>query len=274
MLFTDIPLGQGIAWKYSFMAAGTVMLLSTVVYHLLQRRMLGNVGLKPVGKSKVETKPLTAQDYDKMKAIFILTAFSVLFFAFFEQAGSSLSFFADEATELPKIFGFQFKSTFFQSVNPMFILILTPFFSWIWKTLKKHEPSIPGKFGWGLLLQGIGFIIITIGASVYLKNGNMPVSILYLTGCYFFSTVGELCLSPIGLSMIRKLAPVKYMSLFMGVWFLSSFLGNFLAGQLASYYEKWDLTTLFSIPAILSIIFALLMWAITKKVKTWMHGVV
>jgi POT family proton-dependent oligopeptide transporter len=275
-------LGESVAWRYGFLAAGITMLLSTLVYYFLQQRMLGDIGLTPVGrdktKSKIKTEPLTAQDYDKLKAICVLSAGSVFFWAFFEQAGSSLVLYANDAVKIPPIFGFQIKSTVFQSINPMFILILTPIFGWIWRALRKrkHEPSIPGKFGWGLLLQGIGFIIITIGAGIYIENietGKSLLGIFFLTGCYFFCTAGELCLSPVGLSMIRKLAPLKYTSMFMGLWFLSIFLGGLLAGQLASFYEKWELTTLFSVPAILSIIFAIAIWAMSRKIKSWMHGV-
>ncbi|MBR3899229.1 MAG: MFS transporter, partial [Elusimicrobiaceae bacterium] len=88
-----------------------------------------------------------------------------------------------------------------------------------------------------------------------------------------FCTMGELCLSPVGLSMVTKLAPAKFMSLFMGVWLLASFFGNLLAGKLASYYDTWSTTTLFSVPAILSILFGIIMWGMTAKIKRWMHGV-
>jgi POT family proton-dependent oligopeptide transporter len=263
-------IGQIVGWKYGFIVAGSVMLLGTAVYYFLQKKMLGNIGLKPVNKDKEKSEPLTKQDYDKIKSIGILTLFSVFFFTCFEQAGTSLTYFADDKTQLPQIFGFQLKSTFFQALNPMFILILTPLFTWIWKSVRKN-PSIPGKFGLGLFIQGIGYIIMVAGASVYLEN-NAPVSMLYLTGCYFFCTVGELCVSPIGLSMIRKLAPVKYISLFFGVWFVSAFLGNLFAGYLASYYTRLKVTEFFSIPMLISIIFAILMWLLTKKTKTWMHG--
>ena len=90
---------------------------------------------------------------------------------------------------------------------------------------------------------------------------------------YMFCTMGELCLSPVGLSMVSKLAPAKFMSLFMGVWLMASFGGNLLAGWLASYYESWSLTTLFSVPAGLSMLFGVIMWIMTGKIKRWMHGV-
>jgi len=276
-------LGQAIAWKYGFMAAGVGMMIGLLTYLLLQQRFLGDIGSKPVPSNDLtkdqeleKNKVLTKEEKDKIKAIFAFTFFAVFFFAFFEQAGTSLTFFADEATRLPVInfFGittFQIRSSFFQAINPVFILLLAPLFSMLWRRLGKNEPSIPVKFGWGLFLQGIAFAIIAVGASVYLKTG--PVSMLWLVMMYFFTTTGELCLSPIGLSMVTKLAPMKYMSMLMGVWLMSSFFGNLLAGQIASLYETWPLTSLFSMPAALSIVFAALMWFMSKKIKSWMYGV-
>jgi len=277
-------LGEGIAWKYGFMAAGAGMILGLIIYLSLQNRFLGDIGLHPVNSKSEKTasatadEPLTKEDKDRIKAIFTFTFFAVFFFAFFEQAGTSLTFFAKEATHLPEInlFGLttiQMRPSFFQSINPLFILILAPMFSLLWKKLGKREPSIPSKFGWGLMLQGIAFAVIAVGASVYLSN-RMPVNMMWLVMLYFFCTTGELCLSPIGLSMVTKLAPAKFMSLLMGVWLMSSFFGNLLAGLLASFYETWELTTLFSVPAVLSVGFAAFIWIMAKRIKIWMHGVV
>ena len=283
-------LGQGIAWKYGFMAAGVGMILGLVTYLSLQKRFLGEIGKNPAspqpppkeGEQAGASSPppsggLGGADKDKIKAIFVFTFFAVFFFAFFEQAGTSLTFFADEATRLPQIdffglFSIQIRSSFFQSINPLFVLILAPIFSFLWKKLGRREPSIPNKFGWGLFLQGIAFAVIAVAASLYLSSGK-PVSMLWLVALYFFCTTGELCLSPIGLSMVTKLAPAKFMSLLMGVWLMSSFFGNLLAGLIASFYETWQLTTLFSVPALLSFIFAAFMWLMTRKVKMWMHGI-
>ena len=142
----------------------------------------------------------------------------------------------------------------------------------MWVKMGDKELSIPAKFGWGLFLQGLGFVAVAIGAALYAAHGN-PVSVIWLILVYLFCTMGELCLSPVGLSMVTKLAPAKFMSLFMGVWLLASFFGNLLAGKLASYYDTWSTTTLFSVPAILSILFGIIMWGMTAKIKRWMHGV-
>lgn len=274
-------------WKYGFMAAGVGMVIGLVWYLVSQNKYLGHIGLHPVtkndqdedpeekAKAEAAKKPLTQDEWDKIKAIFTFVFFAIFFFAFFEQAGTSLNFFAKEATNLtpvlPLIGQITLKASYFQAVNPIFVVLLAPLFAKLWLKMGTKDPSIPSKFGWGLFLQGIGFTAIAIGAALYQANG--PVSAIWLILVYLFCTMGELCLSPVGLSMVTKLAPLKFMSLFMGVWLTASFFGNLLAGWLASYYESWSLTTLFSVPAGLSLLFGVIMWIMTGKIKQWMHGV-
>ena len=274
-------------WKYGFMAAGVGMVIGLVWYLVSQNKYLGHIGLHPVtkndqdedpeekAKAEASKKPLTQDEWDKIKAIFTFVFFAIFFFAFFEQAGTSLNFFAKEATNLtpvlPLIGQITLKASYFQAVNPIFVVLLAPLFAKLWLKMGTKDPSIPSKFGWGLFLQGIGFTAIAVGAALYQANG--PVSAIWLILVYLFCTMGELCLSPVGLSMVTKLAPLKFMSLFMGVWLTASFFGNLLAGWLASYYESWSLTTLFSVPAGLSLLFGVIMWIMTGKIKQWMHGV-
>ena len=276
-------------WKYGFMAAGTGMVIGLVWYLLSQNKYLGHIGLLPVGsaaqkasddaaeqaKAEAANRPLTADEKDKIKAIFTFVFFAIFFFAFFEQAGTSLNFFAKEATNLTPVLPFigqvTLKASYFQAVNPIFVVLFAPLLAKLWLKLGSKDPTIPTKFGWGLFLQGIGFVAVVIGASLFASNG--PVSAIWLILTYMFCTLGELCLSPVGLSMVSKLAPAKFMSLFMGVWLTASFFGNLLAGWLASYYESWSLTTLFSVPALGSILFGIIMWIMAGKIKKWMHGV-
>lgn len=274
-------------WKYGFIAAGAGMIIGLVWYLVSQNKYLGHIGMHPVTKNKQDedpeerakaeaaNKPLTQEEWDKIKAIFTFVFFAVFFFAFFEQAGTSLNFFAKEATNLHPVLPFigeiTLKASYFQAVNPIFVLLFAPIFAKMWIKMGSKDPSIPSKFGWGLFLQGLGFAAIAVGAALYQANG--PVSAIWLILVYMFCTMGELCLSPVGLSMVTKLAPLKFMSLFMGVWLTASFFGNLLAGWLASYYESWSLTTLFSVPAVCSILFGVIMWIMTGKIKRWMHGV-
>ncbi len=273
-------------WKYGFMAAGVGMLIGLVWYLVSQNKYLGHIGLHPVSKNSADNdpeerakaqaanKPLTQEEWDKIKAILTFTFFAVFFFAFFEQAGTSLNFFAKEATNLTPVLPFigpiTLKASYFQAVNPIFVVLFAPIFARMWVKMGDKNPSIPAKFGWGLFLQGLAFAVIAVGAAVYQSSG--PVSALWLVFMYMFCTMGELCLSPVGLSMVTKLAPLKFMSLFMGIWLTASFFGNLLAGWLASHYESWSLTTLFSVPALGSMAFGVVMWIMTAKIKYWMHG--
>ncbi len=274
-------------WKYGFIAAGIGMVIGLIWYTVSQNKYLGHIGLHPVrkntgsndeeerAKAEAANKPLTQEEWDKIKAIATFTFFAVFFFTFFEQAGTSLNFFAAEATNLnpvlPLIGEIHLKASYFQAINPIFVVLFAPIFAKLWIKLGDKDPSIPSKFGWGLFLQGLAFVIIAIGAAVYTSNG--PVSALWLIFMYMFCTMGELCLSPVGLSMVTKLAPLKFMSLLMGIWLMGSFFGNLLAGWLASHYESWSLTTLFSVPAIGSMAFGVIMWIMAGKIKQWMHGV-
>ena len=274
-------------WKYGFMAAGVGMIIGLIWYLVSQNKYLGHIGLHPVRKNTADSdeeerakaeaanRPLTQEEIDKIKAIFTFTFFAVFFFAFFEQAGTSLNFFAKEATNLHPVLPFfgeiTLKASYFQAINPIFVVLFAPIFAKMWVKMGDKNPSIPSKFGWGLFLQGLAFTIIAVGAAVYTSSG--PVSALWLVFMYMFCTMGELCLSPVGLSMVTKLAPLKFMSLLMGVWLMASFFGNLLAGWLASFYESWSLTTLFSVPAFGSLAFGVIMWIMTKKIKQWMHGV-
>lgn len=267
-------IAEAYKWKYGFMAAGTGMVIGLIWYLVSQKKYLGEIGLYPVTNAKavdhVDNKPLTQDEWDQIKAIFTFVFFAIFFFAFFEQAGTSLNFFAEEATRLD-LGPIKLKASYFQAVNPICVVIFAPIFAKMWIRMGDKNPSIPVKFGWGLFLQGIAFMIIAVGASIYSAQG--PVSALWLVFCYFFCTMGELCLSPVGLSMVTKLAPAKFMSLFMGVWLAASFIGNLLAGWLASFYDSWSLATLFSVPAIASIAFGIIMWIMAGKVRKWMHGV-
>ena len=274
-------------WKYGFMAAGIGMVIGLIWYTVSQNRYLGHIGLHPVtkngnssdeeerAKAEAANRPLTQDEWDKIKAIATFTFFAVFFFTFFEQAGTSLNFFAAEATDLtpvlPLIGKITLKASYFQAINPIFVVLFAPIFAKLWIKLGDKDPSIPAKFGWGLFLQGLAFAIIAVGAAIYQSSG--PVSALWLVFMYMFCTMGELCLSPVGLSMVTKLAPLKFMSLFMGIWLMGSFFGNLLAGWLASHYESWELTTLFSVPAIGSMLFGVIMWLIAGKIRQWMHGV-
>jgi POT family proton-dependent oligopeptide transporter len=186
----------------------------------------------------------TPTERKQLYVIGVLFLAAALFWSQFEQAGSSLNLFADRDTRTT-LLGWNFPSTWFQALNSLFIITLAPVFAWLWIWLGRRnaEPSSPTKFGIGLTLVGAGFAVL-VGGAVLAERGVM-VSPMWLVVVYFLHTCGELALSPVGLSAMSKLAPVRIGGLIMGVWFLASSVGNYFAGRMAGFYESMTLPSLF-----------------------------
>jgi len=187
----------------------------------------------------ITDKTLTSSERKHIWVIYIIAFFVIFFWAAFEQAGASLTYFAEEQTNR-NLFGWMMPTSYFQSFNAIFIVIMAPMFSklWFWLKTKNWEPSSPMKQAFGLLFLAIGYLVIAIGTNNL--DPSVRVSIFWLTSLYFLQTVGELCLSPIGLSMVNKLSPVRFASLLMGVWFLSTSAANKFAGTLSSLYPEFN----------------------------------
>jgi POT family proton-dependent oligopeptide transporter len=218
---------------------------------------------------------LTAQGYSPAErrrfwAILVLFIASALFWSAFEQAGSTLNLFADRNTNMHQwdfpLWGL-FRASYFQSFNSIFLIALAPVFAWLWVKLAHQEPSSTAKFSWGLIFVGLGFAILIPVA----KGTN--VSPWWLTLTYLLHTIGELCLSPVGLSAITKLAPARIAGLMMGAWFLSISVGDFIGGRLASVYETFPLPLLFGIVAAFCIVIGLLLVFLIKPMRNLMGGV-
>ena len=238
--------------------------------------LLVAIGLAYAYASKAEKSTLTHVEKQRLAVIFIMVFFTIFFWSAFEQAGSSLTLFADrETNRWIELFGWRWEmpAGYFQSLNPLFIVLLAPFFSNMWIKLaeKGKEPSSPIKFAMGLGLLAFGFVILIAAAAAYQQSG--PVSVFWLVGAYFFHTLGELCLSPVGLSLVTKLAPVQFGSLMMGVWFLSSVAAGFVGGAFAGNYDAIDHVRFFMIPTATAAGAALVLILITPKLRKWMHGV-
>lgn len=195
---------------------------------------------------------------------------SAVFWSVFEQAGSTLNLFAQRSTD-KNIAGFEFPASWFQSVNSLFIITLAPVFAWLWVRLGRREPSSPTKFVLGLLWATVGLAILIEPASRAADGAQ--VSPLWLVSTYLFHTCGELCLSPVGLSAMTKLAPARIGGLVMGVWFLSAAVGNYLGGGFASLYETFPLPSLFGTVAGFSLAAAIVLALFTKPMKRLMGGV-
>jgi len=175
-----------------------------------------------------------AQARDKTLAMLLIFLFNILFWMFFEQAGSSFTFLADQIVDRD-FGGWIFPTAWFQSVNAIGIVCFAPVAAWVWVWLagKHMNPSIPRKFGLGLMFNGLAFLLLMFALSALVDDaGKIPFWTLF--SVYLIQTVGELCLSPIGLSMVTKLAPVRLVGFGMGGWFLSTGIGNNLSGIFAS----------------------------------------
>ena len=171
-------------------------------------------------------------EFQMMLAAIILVVFNVTFWTLFEQAASSLTLFADRNTTL-SVFGFTMSAASTQQFNPIFVVAFAPVLSWLWITLAKKglEPSIQVKFGIALLLVGLGFVVLAYSGST--ANEAFRVSLWWLVLTYFLHSIAELCISPVGLSMITKLSIARIVGMMMGVWFLSISVGEYLAGAAA-----------------------------------------
>ncbi len=178
---------------------------------------------------------LTKLEKQRIGVIYIIAFFVIFFWAAFEQAGASLTFFADEQTDR-FIFGWEMPASYFQTFNALFIVLLAPIFAmlWAWLGRKNAEPSSPLKQAIGLFLLSIGYLIIALGVKGV--DASTKVSMMWLVSLYLIHTMGELCLSPIGLSMVNQLSPARFASLLMGVWMLSLSAANKLSGVLSGYY--------------------------------------
>jgi len=183
----------------------------------------------------------TPDERKRLYVIGVLFLAAALFWSVFEQAGSTLNLFADRNTD-NTFLGFAFPSSWFQSMNSFFLIIFAPILAWVWVKMAAagNEPSSPTKFGWGLVFVALGFAILILPAQ---QSGL--ASPMWLTTTYFLHTIGELVLSPVGLSAMTTLAPPRIGGLMMGIWFLATSVGNFIGGRVSGLYEAFALPSLF-----------------------------
>ncbi|HSS19258.1 MAG TPA: peptide MFS transporter [Pyrinomonadaceae bacterium] len=212
------------------------------------------------------TRFLKGEELMRVFVIYILVLFSIIFWMTYEQAGSSLTLFAERLTN-NSIFGWEFPSSWFQSVPAIFVIMLAPVFAFIWHRMGDRQPSSPAKFSLGLLFAGLAFVVITFAARL---TGAGRVSPIWLVVVYFIQTVGEMCLSPVGLSTITRLSPARMVGLMMGVWFMSISVGSYIAGRTTQLFEAGTpevLTRAFGIFAGITLAAALLLALLTPLIK-------
>lgn len=308
-------LGETIGWGYGFGLAGIGMLLGVVVF-VLGKAALNGAGEAPVPLTKstewmlyaigvvsvgviwfliqyqsviqnllvvsgvgllgyvlYETFKLDKEPRERMFAILFLISLNPLFWGLFEQAGGSMSLFTDRYVDRGAT-----PASVFQSINPIYIILLAPLFAGLWQWLGKRgkEPSAPAKFGLALAQMGLANLVLVWGAEAYGIAAMTPVLFVFLY--YLLATTGELCLSPVGLSAMNRLAPSYLASLIMGAWFYMTAVGNFVAGKIGEAtgghggeMSKEKLLEIYQLFGWISIAAAIVVLLLSRIVKGWMH---
>lgn len=228
---------------------------------------------------------LTKIERSRITVIYIIAFFVIFFWSAYEQAGASLTLFAAEQTDRT-LFGWEMPASYFQAFNPLFVVVLAYIMPAIWSFLNKRkmEPASPTKQAIGLFLLSLGYLVIAFGVKDI--QPGVKTSMMWLTGLYFIHTMGEMSLSPIGLSMVNKLTPARFASLMIGVWYLSMAAANKFAGALSMLYpEQGKVRMLLGVPiaslydffmvfVVMSGIASIILFMLSKKLQKMMHGVV
>ncbi len=273
-------LGETVNWHYGFILAGCGMLVGLALQLTLANKYLGDIGVEPSAKrTKGEQKahaPLTSDEIDRMKVILIMSMFSVIFWAGFEQAGGLFTIYASDFTDRT-LFGFEIAASSFQSLNALFIIMLAPVVASVWVKMGSNEPTSPKKFALAMVFLALGFFVMLWATMVQGGDVTVKVSMLFLVFAYLFHTLGELCLSPIGLSMVTKLAPLKFTSLLMGIWFFFTALSNWLAAFIGAFVGEGqamvdNAANIFMAVGIAALITGIIIFLSAGKLVEWMHG--
>jgi POT family proton-dependent oligopeptide transporter len=273
-------LAQRVNWHLGFACAGVGMLFGVVQYVLGRKRLepaIERLSVRrktPARESVADSQPgFTAAEWKRIAVVFVLFVFASLFWGAYEQAGSTLNLFGDRYTRTT-VMGFNFPSSWYVSVQAFFVILLAPVLGWVWMRLGSKEPSSPTKFALGLLFAGLAFLFLVPAARLaQAASGPFRVSPMWLVGAYFIEEIGELCISPVGLSVVTKLAPVRIVGLMMGVWFLSNSVGNKIAGYTAGFFSSMPLARLFGIVAVVCLIASAVLFTLIRPIKKLMGGV-
>ena len=258
-------LGQKYGWHYGFGAAGVGMVVGLMVY-LAGQKYLAKDQLTRSREAKSQSVPLTPQQWKVVGGLVILMLLNVVFWGVYEQQGNTMQLFADRNADW-HVFGWEMPSTWFQAVNSMYIFLLTPLLNafWTWQARRGKEPASVIKIGWGCILLGISFLPL-----MYISKGmadTQRISFLWLVAATMPYTLGEIYLSPIGYSLVTKVAPAKLVGMLMGMWFMANALGNYLTGYLGTFYEKMTHETFFTMLAAMGVASGLIIFALSKPLR-------
>jgi len=260
-------LGEKIGYHWGFAAAGVGMVIGLLVYLSGQKHLAPDLIMQKKGSGKQRSsEPMTREDWLKIGAIFTMMALSIVFWSVYEQQGNTMALWADANTDR-MIFGWEMPASWFQSFNPLMIFIFVPMLNIFWARQDRRgkEPSSIAKMGIGCVLLAAAFLVLIPPARDLAAHPK--ASLWWLTACTFVLTLGEIYLSPIGLSLVTKIAPARIVSMMMGVWFLSSFFGNYLSGYLGTFWEKMPRENYFLLMFALSFAAGLAFFALLKPLK-------
>jgi len=271
-LLNKVGLHSASGWAWAFGFAGVGMVVGLVQF-VMRAHQIQEVAVTPAAVDAqgaaipVVHPPLTREDWSRIGVIGILFLFSTVFWALFQQAGSTFNLFAKDYTR-EFIFGFKVPASWYQSINAIFILLLAPVAAWLWIRLGDRFRS-PAKFATGLAFLGLGMLLMVPAGRIAQADPAfiMRVSPLWLIGLYFMHTLAELCFSPVGMSLTSRLAPPRFASLMMGVWFASIGAGSSLSGLAMGLMDRMPLAQLFGISGWIALGAAALLWML----RPWMH---
>ncbi|NDE15489.1 MFS transporter [bacterium] len=257
-------LGQTMGWHWGFGAAGVGMLVGLVVYWA-GSDLVPKDSMHTITKDE-SSRALTANEWKAVGALIVLAILNIMFWAIYEQQGNTLQLWADDKTNW--IFaGVQIPSTWFQSINPLMIIAFAPLLNifWGWQAKQGKEPSSVVKMGLGCVMVGMAYVLMILAAKAV--PGEEKGSVMWLVGTIFIFTLGELYLSPIGLSLVTKVSPKPILSMMMGVWFLSSFFGNYGTGYIGTFYDKMPKDAYFLMLCLMGVVTGVLFFLLRSPLE-------
>lgn len=263
------PLSDDYGYQWGYFAAGIGMLLGLTIY-LFALRTLPQDRVGRMKKQTEKKEPMTATDWKAAFALFLLFIPGSLFWAAYEQQGNTIALFAQDLTDrrlIPGVVNWEIPAASFQSFNPFMILAFTPLviLFWAWQSKRNKEPSVLTKMALGNFMMSISFVVLSV--AVYITGTHALVSWLWLAFFFAIITMGELYFSPIGLSLTARVAPAQILSMMMGVWLMTSFVGNQLQGYIGSYYSSMPKETFFLLCATVGVVAGVVFWLFNFPLK-------
>ncbi len=259
-------LAATLGWEYGFGAAGVGLCIGLVIYIWGSKYLPEDSFAKSETTQTKSVEPLTATHWKAIWALLALCVLNIAFWMVYEQQGNSMQAWSDTKTVWPTVFGFHIPQAWFQSFNPFMIILIAPLLDrlWKWQKDREKEPSTVVKMAIGSFLLGASFIVMAIGAHLI---GSGKGSLFWPFFCTLILTIGELYLSPIGMALVKEVSPARIVSMMMGLWLASSFIGNYLAGELGTFYNHLPPETFFLILCAIGMCTGIAMWLFNKPLK-------